>query len=190
MNHGNSTLLKIKKYLITQGEHIKKDQKRQFIFFILGFLLAYIALTALVYSVPEGTFESLTGESVNSLLRAQGLSTTTHAGEVFEILVENKLIIISWLCAGVLEIIILVSAILASFGVSWKKKAVGIIWAIFIGYFFNLLRIIVTINIIFTQNALVFELAHDLLFRLVLFVYIVAFYVIWFYWSTNEEQKQ
>jgi exosortase/archaeosortase family protein len=79
---------------------------------------------------------------------------------------------------------------LASFGIAWKKKFIGIIFAVIVGYVFNLLRVWTTINIILTQNVQTIEFAHDFLFRAVLFVYIIVFYVVWFYASNNTTAKQ
>lgn len=174
-------------YIKKQEEKIKKDQKKQFFFFVLGFLVFYLILTAIAYAFPKGFFEMLTGQSVNTILNTIGYKTTIISGEQFHIFLDNSEIIISWLCSGALEIIILVSAILASFGVSWRKKFVGAIFAIVSGYIFNIIRIIITIIIILNQEQVVFELAHDFLFRATLFIYIVAVYVIWFYWAVKEK---
>jgi len=189
-------------YIKKQEEKIKKSQKKQFFFFVLGFLIFYLILTAIAYAFPKGFFEAMSGQSVNAILNVIGYKTTTLGGEEFHIFLDiakqgfacpanqqvcldESEIIISWLCSGILEIIILVSAILASFGVSWRKKAIGVIVAITSGYLFNIIRIIITIIIILSQEQAVFELAHDLLFRATLFIYIVAIYVIWFYWANN-----
>jgi exosortase/archaeosortase family protein len=167
----------------------RKNQKKQFVYFVMAFILFYIILTAIVYAFPKGFFEGVVGIIVNFILNVGGLSTQTLWGEQYDIylLDTGKTIIISWLCTGVLEIIILVSAILASFGVSWRKRVYGIIAAVVAGIVFNLLRIIITIIIILSQSAATFELAHDLLFRITLFVYITAFYVLWFYWAEKKK---
>jgi exosortase/archaeosortase family protein len=173
-------------YLKEKEKEIKKDQKKQFTFFVLGFVLFYLILSGIVYLIPEIFFDTLTGVGANGLLQLQGLEVTEFIGENYQMLVQGKTIIISWLCSGVLEIIILVSAMLASFGVSWKKKFSGILFAIIVGYVFNLLRVWTTINLILTQNIQTIEFAHDFLFRAVLFVYIMVFYVAWFYLSTKQ----
>jgi len=184
------TFEKIKKYFNEQEEKIVKDQKKQFTWFVLGFLIFYLVLSGIALPFAD-TLKESTGRSSETLLNIQGIATKSN-GSVeletenaysFEVVQSGQTIFISWLCSGVLEIIILVSAILASFGVSWKKKFIGIIIAAIIGYVFNLLRILVTLNIILTQNAQVFEVAHDVLFRVVLFVYIIIVYVLWFNWA-------
>ncbi len=170
---------------------VKTNPKKQFFFFILGFLFFYVIFTAIVYAFPKGFFESIVGQSVNFLLNLQGITTSTIIGEQFDIhlTTSGTIIIISWLCTGLLEIIILASTMLATFGVNLKEKILGIIGAIIVGFVFNLIRIMVTINIILTQNAQTFELAHDLLFRATLFLYIIIVYVIWFYLSIQKNKK-
>jgi len=180
----------IKKYFKEQEKKIISNPKKQFTWFVLGFLIFYLILSGIAYPFAD-TLKESTGRNSELLLNIQGIETQSN-GSVelefenaysFEIVQSGQTIFISWLCSGVLEIIILVSAIIASFGISWKKKIIGIIIATIIGYVFNIFRIWVTLNIILTQNAQVFEIAHDTLFRIVLFVYIIVVYVLWFNWA-------
>ena len=194
MKNKNGFVSFIIEYLKEKEEEIKSSQKKQFTFFMLGFVLSYLILTGITYMIPEIFFDLLTGLGAKGLLQLQGLEVIEFIGENYQMLVgpagAGKTIIISWLCSGVLEIIILVSAMLASFGISWKKKFIGIIFAIIVGYVFNLLRVWTTINIILTQNVQTIEFAHDFLFRAVLFVYIIVFYVAWFHFSVRKENTK
>lgn len=210
------------KMKIVDEESVKNSQTKQFVYFILGFLVSYLVLTFIVGALPQTMLKEATGKTVEGLLNAQGITTNSLGivsctetswlgeetpGECYSFFVqsaegqlcnmaagvpceiEGKTIIISSLCTGALEIIILVSAILASFGVTWRKKIAGVIAAVILGIIFNLLRIDATINIILSQNIQTVELAHDFLFRIILFAYIVAVYVIWFYWAARERGK-
>lgn len=185
----------VRDYVAAQEEKVRKSPHKQFAWFVLGFIIFYSILSGAAYLVPPLMTESSTGIPLAAMLGAQGNNVTTSecvldSGEAaFCIALQGKQIMVSWLCSGVLEIIILASAILASFGVSWKKKGKGILAAVLVGYLFNLARVWVTANIILTQNMQTIEFAHDLLFRAVLFVYIVVFYVIWFYWAAKEEKS-
>ncbi|MCX6800809.1 MAG: exosortase/archaeosortase family protein [Candidatus Diapherotrites archaeon] len=190
---------KIKSHWAKQEEKIRKSQLRQFEFFILGFVLFYLIVSAIVSIVPQSFFEALTGMTLKSLLALQGLEVSGAIkavegfGEVFVLQIGSgtaaKEIIISWLCSGTFEIIILACAILASFGVEWRKKFHGIAVAIIAGYFFNLIRVWLTVNIVLTQNIQIVEFAHDLLFRAVLFLYITGFYILWFFWAVGATEK-
>ncbi|MFA5930879.1 MAG: exosortase/archaeosortase family protein [archaeon] len=197
----------VKKYFQAQEEKIVSDNKKQLVFFVLGFVFFYLLITGLVLLIPSEFYKAAVGKSVQSIISLQGIPTSegsfigcTEANWIGAEIPSNcyffqtnttieKVIFISWLCTGILEIIVLASAILASFGVSWKKKLQGILVAIILGVIFNLLRIVITVNIILGQEGQIVEFTHDLLFRVILFVYIVGFYVLWFYWANGKEQK-
>lgn len=180
-------------YYKLQQEKIRENKRKQFTFFVLGFIIIYLLLTTIVYPF-EMEAKIFTGIISESLVGLQGVETTflglvefeLEEAYAFTINHTNQLIVISWLCTGILEIIILVSAILASFGISLKKKLIGIVFAIISGIIFNFIRIWITLNIIMLQDAQVFEIAHDLLFRLTLLVYVIIVYVIWFSWSEGK----
>ncbi len=189
----------VTKYWHKQEKKIVASPKKQFTFFILMFVLSYLILTALV-SPFETSAKEFTGKSSELFLTAggniiseSGFYTATDGEVVYSFFVgdsgNEKQIIISWLCSGVLEIIILICAIIASFGIAFRQKLIGIGIAIISGIIFNTLRIWITLSLILTQNAQVFEIAHDLLFRIVLFVYIIVVYVIWFYWTQVGTKK-
>jgi exosortase/archaeosortase family protein len=193
-------LEKVKSYWLREEEKIKKNKLKQFEFFILGFIFFYLLISTIISIVPQTFFEAATGFTVKNLLSAQGLEASGAVkavegfGEVFVLQIGSgtaaKEIIISWLCSGTFEIIILACAILASFGIEWKKKFQGIAVAIVAGYFFNLIRVWLTVNIVLTQNIQIIEFAHDLLFRAVLFLYITGFYVLWFFWAAGAFSKK
>jgi len=193
----------LKEKIANQEEKIKTDKKKQFIFFLLGFVFFYLLLTAVALIIPSTTYKEITGGVVQVTLGVMGQNTNsmglvecTESNWVgletkdycYSFEVNGKTILISWLCTGILEIIVLISAILASFGVEWNKKIIGAIVAIILGAVFNILRIVVTIFIILSQNIQTTELAHDLLFRIILFIYIVGVYVLWFNWAVKEKK--
>ncbi|MFA6065375.1 MAG: exosortase/archaeosortase family protein [archaeon] len=195
---------KFKNFLSKEEDAVRTDKKKQFVFFVLGFLVSYLLITAIIGFIPQIFFKSATGSAVQVLLSLQGVQTQNAsvitcnefswftdyaAGECYSFFASDKQIIISWLCTGILEIIILISAILASFGVNWNKKLIGIGAAIVAGVVFNLARIWITVNFILTQQGPVVELAHDVLFRIVLFIYIVLVYVLWFTWAAKEKNR-
>lgn len=180
-------------YYKLQQQKIRENKRKQFTFFVLGFVVIYLLLTTIIYpfEMPAKIF---TGSISELLMGIQGVETTflgliefeLEEAYAFTINHTNQLIVISWLCTGILEIIILVSAILASFGIALKKKLIGVLFAIISGFIFNFIRIWITLNIIMMQEAQVFEIAHDVLFRLTLLIYIVIVYVIWFSWAEGK----
>ncbi|VVB76505.1 Uncharacterised protein [uncultured archaeon] len=192
----------VKNYFQAQMKNIRASQTKQFAFFVLGFALFYLVITGVVGVVPQQLFKEATGLTLSSILSAEGINVkeigavacteTSWAGidvesTCYSFLANDKQIIISWLCTGILEIIVLVSAMLASFGISLRKKLYGIVIAVIAGVIFNIIRLAVTANLILSQNVATVELAHDLMFRIILFFYILGVYVIWFYYSAKEE---
>ncbi|MFA7132159.1 MAG: exosortase/archaeosortase family protein [Bacteroidales bacterium] len=185
-----------------ENKAIKSNEKKQLIYFVLGFIFFYLLLSFTINLIPQEYYKQLTSNSVEFILNASGIKTTTLGfvpcneftwfyegieGVCHSFLVGEKTILIAWLCTGILEIIILVSAIIASFGLGNKEKLIGVILAIIVGVILNLIRIIFTIQIVLTQNIQVVEFVHDFLFKLILFVYITVFYVAWFYWAKERK---
>ncbi len=191
-----------KNYFEVQMKNIRSSQTKQFAFFVLGFALFYLVITGIVGVVPQAFFKETTGLTLSSILSTEGINIkeigAVNCTELnwagidvpntcYSFLANDKQIMISWLCTGILEIIVLISAMLASFGISLRKKLYGIVIAVIAGVIFNLIRLVVTANLILSQNVATVELAHDLMFRVVLFFYILGVYVIWFYYSAKEE---
>jgi len=191
----------LKKLVASENKSIRSDEKKQLIYFLAGFILFYLIISLVLGLVPQSFYKQLTGNIVQGVLSLEGISTTSLgflecnefswlaegvSGTCYAFGVNGKTIFMAWLCTGVLEIIILISAILSSFGINSKEKLIGIVLAIIIGVIFNILRIILTIHIVLTQNLQIVEFAHDILFKVILFGYITVFYVIWFYWVAKK----
>jgi exosortase/archaeosortase family protein len=200
--HSTSAADSIKNYFEVQMKNIRSSQTKQFAFFVLGFALFYLVITGIVGVIPQQFFKESTGLTLSSILYTQGINVKeiglvnctelNWAGidvesTCYSFFANDKQIIISWLCTGVLEIIVLIAAMLASFGISLRKKLYGIIIAVILGVIFNIIRLVVTANLILSQSVGTVELAHDMLFRIVLFFYILGVYVIWFYYSAKEK---
>jgi len=191
----------IKRIVEKEAKLVREDKKKQFTFFVLGFVFAYLIVGFLFGLLGQEFYKQATGVPAEALASIVGLNTKSigmaectengflwgeEKARCYSFMISDKQVIISWLCTGMLEIIILISAIIASFGIAKDKKIKGILAAIVLGFIFNQLRILITIIIVASQPIGVVELAHDLLFRIVLFVYITAFYVAWFYWAENK----
>lgn len=99
---------------------------------------------------------------------------------------ETHVIEISPLCAGLLEIILFASAVLATRDVNMRKKMQGIVVGIIALYVFNVLRIVFTVQQIVHTPFSFAELTHDVLFRLILLVGFAAAYAYWLKWATRE----
>jgi len=108
-----------------------------------------------------------------------------YAGNWPSIMLSSFSAEINYLCTGLLELTVLVSAMLASFGISWKKRGIGIIAGIAAGITFNITRIVLTVLALLYAEAKTAELAHDLLFRLSIILVVAGIYWVWFYWATK-----
>lgn len=194
----------IKNIFQKEMKKVRTDKKKQFAYFVIGFVFAYLLLNFFAGVIPQESYKQITGIPIKTFFSVVGFNVVggelvecTENGMVFgeynskcySFGVNNKKIIISWLCSGILEIIILLSALLASFGISFEKKLKGVVLAVLTGFVFNQARIILTILIITSQSTEIVELAHDLLFRIMLFAYITVFYVAWFWWAESSKKK-
>jgi exosortase/archaeosortase family protein len=185
----------LKKYYSKKEKEIIKNPRKQFTYFILIFVFIYLLLTSLAAPFDLSIKETV-GKNAEGFLAFSGATISENGiyeasdGEaVYSFFANEKQIIISSLCTGVLEIIILISAMIASIGITFRNKIIGIINAIILGFVFNTARIWITLSLIMGTNASVFEFAHDFLFRIILFIYIIFVYVIWFYISQNGLEK-
>jgi exosortase/archaeosortase family protein len=153
------------------------------------FLLAFIAIMSVLYITSfflTYPFELFFAFITQAFYQALGVQGEIVFQEPVLLLLPNLSIQISFLCTGLVELMVLVAAILASFGIDFEKKWKGIIGAIATVLVFNALRIIVTSLLIQNTTRELADLAHDLLFRISLFVVIVGFYGLWFYWATGK----
>ena len=67
MKNKNGFVSFIIEYLKEKEEEIKSSQKKQFTFFMLGFVLSYLILTGITYLIPEIFFDLLTGLGAKGL---------------------------------------------------------------------------------------------------------------------------
>lgn len=177
------------------GKKIKKEkiaiESLKSIKFLTVFLAVFILLNAVIYFVPMETFEKPVAETLLAYLQFEG-----YSGKILEqtpVMIEldnGTKIQISYLCTGLLEMIVLISAIIASLGISWKKRVIGLIAGVGLTQAFNLMRIIITTDLIMKTDSIeIIEFVHNFLFRLTLFIVIVGIYAAWFYWAMFHEKK-
>lgn len=159
--------------------------------FVLLLIVFFAALLFASSLVPLNFFEKATAYSSNALYGLIGIRGTVQAeeGEVFIQIAEGPKIIFSGLCTGLLETIVLASAIAATFEISRRKRLFGIIIGAICVFLFNLLRIAITTLAILASPVGVAEFTHNVLFRVFLFFAIAGLYAGWYNWAmrSNEE---
>jgi len=155
--------------------------------FLLGFVVIFLVLTFLFSLIPLVWLELITAQVSLVLLNLFGIYGSIEIQEPVLLILGDRTIQISYLCTGVLELIVLTAGIAASFGIKARKRLIGILIAIAFGFVFNQIRIVATILAIYAFSLPIVVLAHDLLFRIFLFIYIAGFYAAWFWWATKNK---
>ncbi len=158
--------------------------------FLVFFIVIYLTLSLLVSLVPVTTIESWIANSELGILSVFGLEGNVSVQETAVITLQNGTgIQISELCTGLQELLILVSAIIASIGIAWKKRIIGAVAGAIIVMLFNFLRITATVMLIVSTKDLgTIEFAHNILFRIFLFATIAIAYIAWFQWAIKTEK--
>ncbi len=115
---------------------------------------------------------------VQSALRALGTETRATENPI-QFFAGEKLIEISPLCSGLLEMILLVAAIVATRDTSVRKKVIGIILGIGVLFVLNLLRMLISIQQVLHTSLDFAEFTHGVLFRVMLVIGFALIYLIW-----------
>lgn len=161
--------------------------------FLLWFILAYLLLSVVIKALaPIEAIELWVADNVLGMLQLAGYSGSTSLAETALIELQSGITIeISELCTGLMETMIIACAIIASAGISWRKRLFGAVTAALATIALNYLRIIVTALVILgTGDLALIEFTHNILFRLFLFATIAGLYIAWFYWATSSEQAK
>ena len=175
-------------------EKFKLNEKtKKEIFKNAKFLAAWLIAFSLIYYSISFTIgfqgiESLTAGTSAKILESFGAGKVKVNFDREPVLmqVQGRQIEISELCTGLLETLMLAVAILASFGISWKKRIYGAIGAVIFGFAFNQFRIFVSVMQILNTDALTAELTHDVFFRLSILIVIAGYYYFWFRKATEK----
>ena len=155
--------------------------------FIGLFVLVYLFLSVLFFSI--GAEQATKGFLANSVAGFFNGEVSFEEQNPVVSLQGNTRIEIGELCTGLTELLIIVSAVLASIGISLKKRVLGAVAAAALVLVLNIFRIFATIFLILgSSDLMVVELAHNILFRIFLFISIAAIYIAWFYWAVKSEK--
>lgn len=143
--------------------------------------LAQMSVFAGVLFLLFQPFEIFLQEMVACHARAvlHVVGTNTIEQNSIQFWVEDKLVEISPLCAGLIEVILLASAIAATRMVSMEKKIKGILAGIVLLYAFNIFRIVITVQQLVHTSFSFAEFTHDVFFRLILIGGFALIYAGW-----------
>jgi exosortase/archaeosortase family protein len=139
----------------------------------LGFMLVYFLLAPF-----ETHLQSIEANHVRGVLELVGVNTTPTLVP-FQFFMNGKLIEISALCAGLLEMVLLASAMFATRGETARAKVGGIIVGVGVLYAFNILRMSITLLQLEHSSLSFAVITHDFLFRFILIVGFAFLYGAW-----------
>jgi exosortase/archaeosortase family protein len=156
-------------------------------FFLLLIAIFAIILIASLF-LPKNIFEDTTAKASNFFYSLFGIKGTIEKKDnTVSIQIEKgPKIIFSELCTGFLETALLAAAIAATFEIKKRKRFFGIIVSIITIFFLNQLRIVATTIAILGTTIQIAEFAHNILFRIFLFIAIACLYAGWYYWATKK----
>ncbi|VVB99275.1 Uncharacterised protein [uncultured archaeon] len=156
--------------------------------FLLGFCALFLAINFALSLLPLQDAENFFATGANAVVGALGIHGNVVPQEPVLINIEGiaRPIGISYLCTGLLEIAVICAAVLASFGIRLRQRAIGAAAGAAIVVLFNFARIIAGILAIKFLGLEAAAFAHDIMFRAFLFIVIAGYYYAWFGWATAE----
>ncbi len=169
--------------------HIDRGEIQKTGKFLIYFVFVYLVFSGVFqFLFPLQAVEEFIAGPTLSFLKAIGHPGSIVLGEPVLIQLENGTgIVISELCTGLMELFIVVSAILASVGIEWRKRVAGAIASVIVLQLFNFARIFATLLVILGSNSLqTIEFTHNVLFRAFLFIVVAGTYIGWFYLSAKK----
>lgn len=153
--------------------------------FMLGILVLFLAFSFAFSLLPLEWYEQFYAITSLGALNLFGVQGTIETGEPVLIYLDAfpLPVGITYLCTGLLELCVILSAVLATPGVEFRKRTIGAIAATVVLVLFNLFRIVSSILIIHFFGLDIGNFSHDLLFRAFLFLTIAGYYWAWTGWA-------
>lgn len=137
----------------------------------------------------EGSLQALLATLSQNILRVLGLSIQA-GGSAIHFYAGTNLIEISPLCSGLVEMLLLSGAILATHTRTVESRVRGVLVGVGILFVFNLVRIVITIMQLEHTSLEFATFTHDVLFRIVLIIGFALVYVSWLNFSSIKKWAQ
>ncbi len=141
-------------------------------------IIIFSGILFLILSPFEIHLQTFEAHLVQKILNAIGTSTRATENPT-QFFAENYLVEVSPLCSGLLELILLIAAVVATPDATWKKKIKGIILGGGLLFVFNLLRMTISIQQLIHTSLEFAEFTHGVLFRAVLILGFALIYGVW-----------
>lgn len=148
--------------------------------FIIG-IIAFYTLFRLLFSLFDlGPLKAFTATASYWLLKLAGVPAALAFGSDPVITVGAVKGVISNLCAGDLEIALVLAVVLSTWDRTWKQRLAGSVSGILLILIANPIRIATVLAAGAWFNWDFSSIVHDILFRLMLILVIVVFYFAWY----------
>ena len=165
----------------------EKDAVEKAVRFILIFSLVF----SFFYLVPYSVLPWHQMEFVTANISVNVLNTIDSRYEIYDfdgVWIQNEAFeaLIIPLCTGYLEIVVLAGLIVASEDRTLRSRIFGMIGGFLAIFFINPFRVAWTIGIIRSSSLDTAMFAHDVMFKVFLFVFLVGYYVLWYIFLRNK----
>jgi exosortase/archaeosortase family protein len=148
--------------------------------FLIGITAFYTFFWAVLSLADLYPLKSATAQAANCLLNLAGIPTQLVFGIEPTIVVRGVHAQITNLCAGDLEIALLLAIVLATWDRSLRKRLWGCLFGLALILVANPLRIFTVLAVGYYTNWQWADFTHSVLFRLMLIIIIVVYYFLWY----------
>jgi exosortase/archaeosortase family protein len=148
--------------------------------FLIGITAFYTFFWLLISNVNLYPLKATTASMSSALLNVAGVSNRLIFGQEPLIIVKSVYAKIGNLCAGDIEIALLLAIILATWDRSWRQRLWGCLFGLALIAIANPLRIFIVLAIGYYSSWSWANFTHDFLFRLMLIIIIVVYYFLWY----------
>ena len=157
----------------------------------IRFVLIFLLVFAFFYLVPYSVLPWHQMEFITANISVNVLNTIDSGYGIYDfegVWIQNgdfEALIIP-LCTGYLEMVVLAGLIVASEDRTVRSRLIGIIGGFLVIFFINPFRVAWTISIIRSSSLDTAMFAHDVMFKLFLFVFLVGYYILWYIFLRNK----
>jgi len=148
--------------------------------FLIGITAFYTFFWLILSSINLYPLKAATASATNILLNTAGIPTQLYFLNEPLIKVGGVYAQIGNLCAGDLEMALLLAIILATWDRSWRRRIWGCLFGLALILIANPLRIFTVLAVGYYSSWAWADFTHDFLFRLMLIIIIVVYYFLWY----------
>jgi exosortase/archaeosortase family protein len=156
------------------------EELRKGLIFLIGIAAFYTLFWLLISSLNLAPLKSFVAVTSNGLLNIAGVPTQLVYCAEPTIIVDGINAQIGNLCAGDVEIALLLAIVLATWDRTWRQRFWGCVFGFLTIMVLNPLRIFAVLAVGFWTSWRWADFTHDVLFRLMLLAVIFGYYYIWY----------